>query len=391
VVVVGGGYTGMMAASRLAGHGRSVALLEQHEIGWGASSRNGGMVHPGFKLSTSTLLRRYGPRGADLYQASLDAFGLVERTIVENRIDCDYSRSGHLALAHKPRQLPALTQEATILSDQFGVTARALDREALAAELGSDLYHGALLVERSGGLHPARYLAGLVDLARRFGAQLFERTPARAIERRSSDFVVTTPKGTLRAGQVLVATNGYTCPLGPALQRRIIPIGSYIIATEPLPPYLAKATIPNRRMLFDTKNFLYCWRLSPDDRMLFGGRASFAPSTIGQARDWLYAAMLRVHPQLAGIPIARAWGGQVGFTADRLPHIGQTDDITFALGYCGTGVAMSTYFGQLAADLILGDRLPDCWQWAFPSVPFYRGRPWFLRPLGWYYSALDRL
>jgi glycine/D-amino acid oxidase-like deaminating enzyme len=381
-----------MAATRLASRGRSVAVLETHELGSGASSRNGGMVHPGFKLGPSELLKRYGHRGRQLYQASLDAFALVEETIATNRIDCDYGRSGHLYLAYKPGHVERLEAEARLLTEEFGVGARFLDRDALPGEIGSPRYHGALLYERSGGLHPAKYFAGLLRLARDHGAHLLDLTQATAIERRGQGgFVVVTPRGRIVTRDVLLATNGYSDRLLPPLRRRVIPIGSYIIATEPLSPDRAQAAIPNRRMLFDSKNFLYYWRLSSDNRMLFGGRASFAPTTIPSARDWLYAAMIRVHPQLAGIIVEHAWGGNVGFTFDRLPHIGRIDGITYALGYCGTGVAMSTYFGQLAADWIAGGELPDCWQRPFPGLPFYREKPWFLPAVGWYYAALDRV
>jgi glycine/D-amino acid oxidase-like deaminating enzyme len=382
----------MMAAARLAWRGRSVALLEKAVLGWGASSRNGGMMHPGFKLGPATLLKRFGNRGRQLYQASLDAFALVEETIRTNRIECDYARTGHLYLAHKPGLVGHLEAEARVLNEDFGVGARVLKREALAAEIGSPVYHAALLYERSGGLHPARYFAGLAMLARDRGAHLYDQTPATAIERRKrGGFVITTPRGKIVARDVLVATNGYSDGLVPKIRRRVIPIGSYIIATEPLSTDRAKSAIRNGRMLFDSKNFLYYWRLSRDNRMLFGGRASFAPTTIANARDWLYAAMIRVHPQLAGATVEHAWGGNVGFTFDRLPHIGRIDGITYALGYCGTGVAMSTYFGQLAADWIAGGELPDCWQRAFPSVPFYRETAWFLPTAGWYYAALDRV
>jgi glycine/D-amino acid oxidase-like deaminating enzyme len=190
---------------------------------------------------------------------------------------------------------------------------------------------------------------------------------------------------------VLLATNGYSDRLLPELRRRIIPLGSYIIATEPLAPDLAATLIPKRRMLFDSKNFLYYWRLSPDGRrMLFGGRASFAPTSIPKARDWLYAAMTRVHPQLRGVAVEHAWGGQLGFTFDRMPHIGRLGGITYAMGYCGTGVAMSTYFGQLAADWIAGGELPACWKRPFPGPPLYRERPWFLPAVGLYYQLRDR-
>jgi glycine/D-amino acid oxidase-like deaminating enzyme len=391
VVIVGGGYTGMMAAARLAWRGRSVALLESNALGWGASSRNGGMVLPGFKVDPVALLKQYGDRGRELYHASLDACTLVEETITTNRIDCDYARTGELYLAYKPGHVAHLEAQAAVLRQEFGVTARMVDREALASEIGSPLYYGALLNERSAGLHPAKYIAGLARLARDRGAHLCDHTPATRIERRRGGFTVTTPRGRIRTRDVLLATNGYSDKLLPALRRRIIPIGSYIIATEPLAADRARSAIPNRRMLVDSKNFLYYWRLSADNRMLFGGRASFAPTTIARARDWLYAAMVRVHPQLAGIGIEYAWGGNVGFTFDRLPHIGRMKGIAYALGYCGTGVAMSTYLGQLAADWIAGGELPDCWRRSFPTMPFYREKPWFLPAAGWYYAALDRL
>ncbi|TMG13932.1 MAG: FAD-dependent oxidoreductase [Chloroflexi bacterium] len=392
VVIIGGGYTGMMAAARLAWRGRSVTVLEQNELGWGASSRNGGMVLPGFKSDPGSLLRRYGDHGRQLYQATLDAMALVEETIRANQIDCQYAQTGQLYLAHKPALVRHLDDEAHILSQQFGLAARVIPRVELASEIGSSRYYGGLLVERSGGLHPAKYFAGLARLARDRGAHLYDHTPATAIERRHrGGFAVSTPRGRISAGNVLLATNGYSDSIVPSVRRRVIPIGSYIIATEPLTSELAQSAIPNRRMLIDSKNFLYYWRLSADNRMLFGGRASFAPTTIPKARDWLYAAMTRVHPQLRGVRVEHAWSGLVGFTFDRMPHIGRINGVTYALGYCGTGVAMSTYFGQLAADWIAGDALPPFWQRPFPSMPLYREKAWFLPALGWYYRTLDGL
>jgi glycine/D-amino acid oxidase-like deaminating enzyme len=391
VVVIGGGYTGMMAAARLAWRGRSVAVLERNELGWGASSRNGGMMHPGFKVSPTTLLERYGERGGQLYEASLAAFDLVERTIEENRIDCDYARSGHLSLAYRPAHVKELAAEARVMGERFKVETRMLDRDQLSEEVGTPAYYGALLVERSGGLHPAKYFAGLMRLARDRGAHLYSASAVSRIERsRKAGFIVTVNGQQVRCGDVLLATNGYSDRLLPELRRRMIPLGSYIIATEPLDEGLANRTIARRRMLFDTKNFLYYWRLSPDNRMLFGGRASFAPTTIEKARDWLYAGMTAVHPQLEGVKVEYAWGGLVGFTFDRMPHIGRINGITYAMGYCGTGVALSSYFGQLAADWIVSGELPETWSGSFPTIPLYRERPWFLRPAGWYYGLRDR-
>ncbi|MEA2668323.1 MAG: hypothetical protein QOJ33_1257, partial [Chloroflexota bacterium] len=294
--------------------------------------------------------------------------------------------------AAKASHFQHLEEEAHVLTRQFGVAAGVIPRVELASEVGTSLYHGALLFEQSGGLHPAKYFAGLTRMARDRGAHLYHHTPATGIAaRRRGGFAVTTPRGVIQTRDVLVATNGYSDRVVPWLRRRVIPIGSYIIATVPLSDDLAHSAIPHRRMLFDSKNFLHYWRLSADNRMLFGGRASFAPTTIAKARDWLYAAMLKIHPQLAGVQVEHAWGGQVGFTVDRMPHIGRSKGITYALGYCGTGVAMSTYFGQLAADWIAGGDLPACWQRPFPAVPLYREKPWFLPAVGWYYAALDRL
>ena len=390
-VIVGGGYTGLMAALRLSQRGRSVAVLEKEAFGWGASGRNGGMVHPGFKLDPAELRRRWGERGRMMYQASLDAFTLVEDTIKEGRIDCDYERTGHLYLAYRSRHLPHMEAEARMLREDFDLSARVITREELAGEIGTSVYHGGLLFERSGGLHPAKYLDGLMRAARDAGAHLYDRVSATLIARKGSAFRVETTRGKIDCGDVLVATNGYTDRLLPALRRRVIPVGSYIIATEELSPERAAGLIPRRRMLFDSKNFLYYWRLSPDGRrMLFGGRASFAPTSMPKARDWLYAAMTRVHPQLAGVAVDHAWGGQVGFTVDRMPHIGRIAGITYALGYCGTGVAMSTYFGRLAADWIAGEELPDWWKRPLPGLPLYRERPWFLPAVGLYYQLKDR-
>jgi glycine/D-amino acid oxidase-like deaminating enzyme len=391
VVVVGGGYTGVAAATYLARSGKVVVVLEKDELGFGASSRNGGMVLPGFKVGLATLVQRFGDRGKQLYQSTLDAIRLLEQTIAANGIVCDYEPSGHLHLAHRSSHLAQISGEARLLHVTFGLKTQVLSGADLVSEVGSPEYAGGMVFEGGGGLHPARYFTGLVRVALAAGARLHDHLPALAIERAAGGFKLQTPRGSIQCAEVLVATNGYTDAVAPALRRRVIPIGSYIIATEPLAQDQVVSLIPHRRMLFDSKNFLYYWRLSADNRMLFGGRASFAPTTIPKARDWLYAAMLRVHPQLQGVSVEHAWGGKVGFTMDRMPHIGRLDGVTYALGYCGIGVAMSTYFGRLAADWIGGGQLPDCWQRPFPAVPLYRGNPWFLPAVGAYYAALDRI
>jgi glycine/D-amino acid oxidase-like deaminating enzyme len=382
----------MMAGWELARRGKAAVVLEAETLGFGASTRNGGMVLPGFKAGLERLERREGEQGVAFYRYSVDAVGLVERIITDEAIDCDYRASGHLELAYRPSHAAGLKASAGAHARILGDRVRFLERDALEPEIGSAAYFGGMLVEIGGGLQPARYHAGLVRAARRAGTLVCDRTPATRLTRQPHGGIrVETPRGTIDAGHVLVATNGYTTGLVPPVQRRVVPVGSYIITTLPMDPALARTISPRGRMFFDTKNFLYYWRVLPDNRMLFGGRASFAPTTIRKACDWLYRAMVEVHPQLHGIAVSHAWGGRLGFTLDRVPHIGTIDGITYALGYCGTGVAMATAFGRQAAARICGEPLPSFLERPFPAIPFYRGSPWFLPAVGLYYQWRDAM
>ena len=246
----------------------------------------------------------------------------------------------------------------------------------------------------SGLLHPGRYFAGLAAAADRAGADLHEHVRARAV-RRAADggFLVETDRGTIRARDVFVATNGYTDGVVPSLRRRIIPIGSYIIASEPLPEALARELSPNGRSFFDTKNFLYYWHVSADRRMVFGGRASFMPTSIERTAAILHKGLLEVHPQLAGYRIDYAWGGNVGFTFDRMPHAGRTAaGVAYAMGCCGTGVALMTHLGTKVGEWLAGGDPPVLARLKFPLVPApYEGRPWFLPVVGEWYRLKDRL
>jgi glycine/D-amino acid oxidase-like deaminating enzyme len=392
VAVVGGGYTGIAAAGEVARRGRSVVVLEKRTLGWGASTRNGGMVLPDVKhAGVAELTRRHGDAGPAIYAATLDAVRLVERLVEEHSIDCGYARTGHLELAHCGTALPALRDMAEVYGADLGIEARVLSPDDLHGEIGSTAFAGALSVPFSGGLHPARYFAGLARMALDAGVVACEQTPATGLERDGAAVRVVTPRGVVRAKDVLVATDGYTDRLVPRLRRRMIPVGSYIVATEPLDPGLAKELSPRGRMFFDTKNFLSYWRLSPDGtRMLYGGRASFAPTTVARARDYLYERMVRIHPQLAGVGIEFAWGGTVGLTVDRIPRLGRNDGVTFALGYSGTGVAASTYFGTAAGSWLCGEGPPPFSGLRFPAVPLSWARPAWLPVVGLWFKWQDR-
>jgi glycine/D-amino acid oxidase-like deaminating enzyme len=394
VVVIGGGYTGINAARELARRGVSVTLVEARTLGFGASTRNGGIVHPGYKWGPRELIERYGHEtGRALYGETLDGYETVKRLIAAEAIDCDFREVGHLELAYAPSHLAALEHEREGLAT-VGVESHLVPRERIREEIGSDTYFGALAVPGSGLLHPGRYFAGLAGAADRAGADLHEATRATTIRRQADGrFVVETERGAILARDVLVATNGYTDGVAPSLRRRIIPIGSYIIASEPLPQDLAHEISPKGRAFFDTKNFLYYWHISADRRMVFGGRASFMPTSIERTAGILHRGLLEVHPQLVGRRIDYAWGGNVGFTFDRMPHAGRTaDGVAYAMGCCGTGVALMTHLGTKVGEWLAGGDAPALTKLKFPLVPApYEGRPWFLPFAGEWFRLKDRL
>jgi glycine/D-amino acid oxidase-like deaminating enzyme len=396
VAIIGGGYTGLSAARTLARRGAIVAVLEAETIGWGASSRNGGMSLTGLKVAMQTIIKKYGrPLAGRLFQCSLDSIALVESIIREEQIDCGFARTGHLIVANKLKHMDALAGEVEFMQKEFNHTVRLVPRGELSAEIGSDLYFGGLVDEASGGLNPAQYVAGLARAATRAGAQLFEKARVSKIERGGTSIRLETNRGGVSAEKVLVATAGYTGNATPNLRRRIIPIGSYIIATAPLPPELAHTLSPRHRMIFDCRHVLNYFRLSADNRMIFGGRAAFFPETertIRRSAEILRREMVRVYPQLAETPVEYVWGGTLDFAFDQMTHVGEQDGVTHILGYAGHGVAMATYLGKTVAEAMLAGTLKDhpFAAFPFPTIPLYSGNPWLVLPLaGMWHHFLD--
>jgi glycine/D-amino acid oxidase-like deaminating enzyme len=397
VAVIGGGFTGLSAALTLAKRGASVAVLEAHTIGWGASSRNGGMVLTGLKISMQTALKRYGRELAGrLFQCSLDAIDTVETLYKEEGIDCGFTRTGHLLVANKPKHYEALANEVEFMAKEFGHTVRLVPPGAHREEIGSDKYYGGLVDEASAGLNPAKYVAGLAAAAETAGARLHARARVGKLGRREKRFLIETERGSLQAEQVFVATNGYTGSATPELRRKIMPIGSFIIATEPLHSVLAHQLSPRNRMIFDFKHFLNYFRLSDDHRMIFGGRAAFFPEnehTVRESAGILRGEMIEIFPQLRDVKVDYAWGGTLGFAFDLMPHVGERDGIFYALGYAGHGVAMATYLGKTVAEAMLEGTLKDhpFAAYPFPSAPLslYNGTPWFLPLVGAWHRFLD--
>jgi glycine/D-amino acid oxidase-like deaminating enzyme len=392
VVVVGSGYTGLAAALHLAEGGASVLVLEKETLGFGASSRNGGQVLTGLKVPPRTLLERFGPEKARaLHGSSLLAIDSVEKIISDHQIDCGFQRCGHLEAAFKPSHFERFKRDRDLLASTFHHVVELVPREHQRSEIGSDFYHGLLFDPGSGALQPARYVHGLAAAARRAGAILRERSPALEIHREGQGFRVRTRGGFVKTRNVFVATNGYTDL--PPFRKRLIPVGSYIIATAPLPPEVASSLIPHRRAVFDSKNFLYYFRLSDDNRLLFGGRAQWTPATPRSTRSSmriLQGGLVEVFPALAGTEVEWAWSGNVCFTRDLLPRAGCLDGVFYAMGYGGHGVAMATHLGLRMADLMLGREDHNPFRdLPFEPIPFYDGRPWFLPFVGCYYKVRD--
>ena len=400
VAVIGAGFTGLSAARALAKRGARVAVLESQTIGWGASSRNGGMVLTGMKLGVNKLISMFGREMTRrMYAASLASMDCVEQIVQEEQIDCDFSRCGHLEVACKQKHFDDYQRQVEVIEVEFNHKLSVVPRAELSSEIGSTIYYGGMVDEVSAGCNPARYVAGLARSAIKAGAEIFEHGRVSTIERDSRQgemgWKLTTSRGAVWAHEVFVGTSGYTSATTPVLQKKIIPIGSFIITTEILPAALAKELSPRTRMIYDSKNYLYYYRLTPDRRMLFGGRAAFFPEndqTIRRSADILRQGMIGVYPQLRDARIEYVWGGTLDFAFDIMPHAGQIDGMYYAVGYAGHGVAMATYQGQKIAELMAGDRPENPFaEISFPGAPLglYNGKPWFLPLAGAWYRVLD--
>ena len=400
VAVLGAGFTGLSAARALAKQTAKVAVLEGETIGWGASSRNGGMVLTGLKLGVNKLISMYGrERTQRMYAASLDSINAVEQIVKEENIDCDFSRCGHLEVACKQKHFDDYARQVEVIAREFNHQLRIVPKSELHSEIGSSIYYGGMVDEISAGCNPARYVAGLGKAAMKAGARIFENTLVQAIAREPrqgmSGWKVTTSRGALWAREVFVGTSGYTNGATPALRKKIIPIGSYIITTETLPESVARELSPRNRMIYDSKNYIYYYRLTPDRRMLFGGRAAFFPETgdsIRKSAEILRLGMIEVYPQLRDAKVEHVWGGTLDFAFDIMPHAGQMEGIYYALGYAGHGVAMATWQGQQMATMISEGKTDNPFVGiAFPGAPLgmYNGKPWFLPFAGMYYKFLD--
>ena len=397
VAIVGGGYAGLSTALELAKQGIDAVVLEANELGFGASTRNGGAVSGGVNVGKSFSGRAVEidrNRAERVLSDAADAFALIDRLIGEEQIGCFWEKPGRFVGAWTKQHFRTQAQRLAQLNAAAQSGAYMVPRERQRDEIASFYYHGGMVVERSGKLHPALYYKGLLEACRRRGVTVCAKAAVGQIERAGSFWRVETSRGEVSAGDVVIATNGYTGNLTPALRRRVVPIASHIIATEELPPDLAGSLIPKGRTLSDTRRVLCYYRMSPDNRrMIFGGRARFTQVDAAISAPILHRYMTARFPQLRGVKVTHAWTGNTAFTLDALPHMGQSGDLHYCLGCNGSGVAMMTYLGWQtarkiahAANYACSFDTPD-----FPDHPLYSGNPWFLPVVGGWYRLRDRL
>ena len=395
VAVIGAGYTGLHAALQTARGGRTTIVFDAEDAGWGCSTRNGGQISTSIKPSFEQLARRHGSQRAfEILKEGQRSLDWIADFVRSEAIDCDFGQVGRFHAAHNAAQYEALGARIASQPKGLEVDAFMLTRAQQRSELGSDAYWGGVVYTRHCSVDPARYHQGLLERVLSAGAQLAPNCAVTGIEKQGALFRISTPRGSVVARDVVVATNGYTGGLTPWLQRRVIPIGSYMIATEALPEGLMDRLIPKNRIVSDTRKVVFYYRASPDrQRILFGGRVSHQETDPRVSGPKLHADMAAIFPELATVRISHSWCGFVAYTFDELMHLGKHDGLHYAMGYCGAGVGTASYFGmrigQQVLDLKEGQTALD--GLAFQTRPLYSGNPWFLAPSVAYYRLRDRL
>ncbi|NKC30234.1 NAD(P)/FAD-dependent oxidoreductase [Falsiroseomonas selenitidurans] len=399
VAIIGGGIAGLATALELGRQGVKALVLDREAIGWGASSRNGGALSGAGSLGKvrSDLAEVFGKAFlAELAEEGEAAFERFEALVAREELDCDYIRCGRFVGAHAPKAMEGLKRRAEMINEAGGTEqAFLLPRGRVREEIATDRYQGGMVLLRAGALHPAKYVRSLARAAERQGARLAGGVELLGYRRElDGGFVLQTSAGTLRARHLMLATNGYTGPATPWQRRRLVPVASFMIATEEIGEERVRAALPRLRVYGDTKKILYYFRPSPDHRrILFGGRASFVDGDVTRAGRTLHRFMVDLIPDLAAVRVTHCWKGNVAFAFDMMPHVGIQDGVHYALACNGSGVVGMTHFGTVAAQQILGgsNRVSAFARIPFPTRPFYTGNPWFMPAIGMAYQLRDRL
>lgn len=397
VAIIGGGYAGLSCALELARQKIEAVVLEAEEPGIGASTRSGGAVSGGFHVGKTAKKKGLSDeaRIANLKASARAAFDCLDEIIARENIGCYWEKRGRFvgAWSRRDHALQEKSVDALVRTGETGF--QLVHQEEQRREIATDFYHGGIVADVSGKLHPSLYFKGLLDAAIRAGGTICAKAAVTKISSHNGGWRLTTTRGDIEAREVVVATNGYTGPLTPGLRRRLIPVCSHVIATEPLPPELAASLIPNGRSVTETQRILCYYRMSPDGtRLVFGGRARFTPLGPTTIAALLHRMMSERFPQLAGTKVTNAWLGNVALTFDGLPHTGVHEGVHYALGCNGSGIAMMTHLGRRVAQRIAGTASEECGFELpeFPTFPLYAGNPNMVLPIiGSYYRLRDRI
>ena len=371
--------------------------VERHTVGWGASGRNGGMATTGLAISFNTAVKRYGgTRAVEMFREYNDAIDTIEKLVQNNGIDCDFQRFGKLSLAFHPSHYEGMLKSQEQLAALADYEVITIPKSDIHSEIGSDFYHGAMLDPLGAGLHVGKFVHGLAGAAVAADAVICENAAVTELAKVSGTVHdVHTTRGIVRAKQVLVATSGYTGAVTPWLQRRVIPVGSFIIVTEPLPDDVVDRILPHRRQASDSKMLTYYFRITPDNRLLFGGRARFAlssPDSDVKSGNILRKEMIELFPYLSNTKVDYTWGGLVDLSMDQMVHAGVHDGVFYSLCYSGHGVQMAAHMGKNMVRYMGGDKTANVWEdLKNPPVPGHFGPPWFLPIIGGAAKIIDRI
>ncbi len=395
VLIIGAGYTGLHAAIQAARAGLSTTIIDAEDAGWGCSTRNGGQISTSIKPNFETLKKHHGEELAiSLLKEGQASLEHVEAFVRDESIECDFKVVGRFHGAHTPKQYEQLARECDTHHPGFETGAWMVTRERQHSELGTDAYYGGMVFPHHASIDPGKYHAGLLKVARAEGVKIINRCAATAVAKTAHGFSINTVKGPISAEKVIIATNGYTGALTPRLQRRVIPIGSYVIATEEIQAETMDRLFPKNRILSDTRKLVYYYRPSPDrKRVIFGGRVSLWETDPRKSGPKLHAELINLFPELRHVRISHSWAGSVAFTFDTMAHCGEDNGLYYAMGYCGSGVGMAGYLGSRMGMAAAGlEQEPSCFtHLKFQTLPLYSGRPWFLAPSVAWYRLRDKL
>ncbi|APO66326.1 FAD dependent oxidoreductase protein [Rhizobium gallicum] len=396
LAIIGGGFTGLNAALVLARAGKQVSVYDADAPGWGASSRNGGFLGPGWAFFDTAMTSYGADMARRVVEESFQSLQYVKDVVAKEQIDCDLRVVGYFKGAMTPRIYDSLGANIDRIRKVLPCDAYMVPRAEQHKEVGSDLYHGGVAMPGYAGLHPAKYVKGLAEAAQRLGVLVFSNARVTDLQQKAGAFAFKVQGRDVSARQVLIATNGYSGALLPYLKRRIIPVGSGLVATEQLPSELMSKLMPKRQMLAGSQRVVTYYRPSPDGtRIILGGRVLDMSGTVRSNTanaSYLRSLMVKIFPELNAHKISHYWHGQLGFTFDHFPHVDSIGGMFFAGGYNGTGVARASWLGGKVANEMLGNdqRKTVYSELSFETRPYFNGKPWFLPLAVWYYGMLDK-